>query len=195
MTIYYLCVKTHTITGLKYLCQTRRTNPHKYLGSGTYWRKHLNHHGKTIDTQIIRECKNLKELTHWGLYYSELWNIVKSNEWANLVPESGVGGKTTWGKNSVMKRPEVVAKFSGLNHFTKKPDYNGIHFNKGKDASGRKNSRYDPTIYVFQNIKSKEIEHSTRFDLATKYKLNLGNLSKIFSGKYKHCGGWQLVKN
>ena len=94
-----------------------------------------------------------------------------------------------------MKRPEVIAKFSGSNHFTKKPSYNGIHFNKGRDASGCKNSRYDPIIYTFQHIQTLKIEHSTRYDLAKKYNLNLGNLSKVFSGKYKHCGGWKLIKS
>lgn len=195
MTIYYLLVKTHTITGLKYLCQTKRRDPYKYLGSGIYWKKHIRQHGKHINTEIIRECKNLEELKYWGVYYSELWNIVSSKEWANLIPESGTGGKTTWGENSVMKRSEVVAKFSGPNHFTKKPDYNGIHFNKGRDAKGSKNSRFDPTVYKFQNIKTNEIEYSTRYDLAIKYGLNLGNLSKMFSGKYKHCGGWKILKN
>lgn len=195
MTIYYLCVKTHTITGLKYLCQTKRKNPNKYLGSGIYWKRHLERHGKIVDTTIIRECATLEDLKYWGLYYSTLWDVVDSTDWANLVPESGTGGKTSWGENSVMKRPEVVAKISGLNHFTKKPGYNGIHFNKGADRRGCKNSRYDHTIYTFQHVETKNIEICTRYNLAKKYNLNLGNLSKLFNGKYKHCGGWQLLTN
>lgn len=188
-------VKTHNITGLKYLCQTKRKDPHKYLGSGVYWKKHLNQHGNKITTEIIKECVGLEVLTQWGTYYSELWDVVNSNEWANLIPESGTGGRTRWGVNAVMKRPEVVAKISGPNHFTKKPGYSGVHFNKGADRSGSKNSRYDPTIYTFEHIETKEVELSTRYSLAKKYNLNLGNLSKIFSGKYKHCGGWKLIKN
>jgi hypothetical protein len=46
MTIYYLYVKTHNITGLKYLGYTSRKNPHKYTGSGTRW---LNQYAK-LDT-------------------------------------------------------------------------------------------------------------------------------------------------
>lgn len=103
MTIYYLCVKIHNITGLKYLCQTKRSDPHKYLGSGVYWKKHLNIHGKNITTNIIKECHTLDELKHWGEHYSEIWDVVRSHDWANLVPESGVGGRTTWGENSVMR--------------------------------------------------------------------------------------------
>jgi len=58
---------------------------------------------------------------------------------------------------------------------------------------GSKNPRYDPKVYRFQHIHTNQIESSTRYDLAQKYNLNLGNLSKIFSGKYKHCGGWKLI--
>ncbi|MEI6423087.1 MAG: hypothetical protein WCP55_12775 [Lentisphaerota bacterium] len=95
MTIYYLMIKTHNITGLKYLCQTTRKDPHKYLGSGIYWRDHLASHGNTISTEIIRECKSEKELSVWGLHYSGLWNIVDAKDdlgkktWANLIPEDG----------------------------------------------------------------------------------------------------------
>jgi hypothetical protein len=92
MTIYYLMVKTHNITGLKYLCQTKKSNPHKYLGSGKYWKLHLLKHGKDIHTQILKECSNKDELKDWGIYYSNLWNVVDSEDWANLRPESGDGG-------------------------------------------------------------------------------------------------------
>jgi hypothetical protein len=59
---------------------------------------------------------------------------------------------------------------------------------------GEDNPRYDSFIYTFEHIETKEIINSTRYFLAKKYNLNLGNLSKIFSGKYKHCGGWKLHK-
>lgn len=92
MTIYYLMVKTHKITGLKYLCQTKKKDPYAYLGSGKYWKLHLKTHGKTIHTEILKECNNKDELKHWGIYYSDKWNVVESSEWANLRPESGDGG-------------------------------------------------------------------------------------------------------
>lgn len=194
MTIYYLCVKTHRITGLKYLCQTKSKNPHKYLGSGIYWRRHLEAHGPNITTNIIKECVSKEELSQWGKYYSDLWNVVESKEWANLIPESGSGGRAIWGESHGMKRPEVKAKISGENHYTKKEWYNpNNHPMKGYDHTGDRNPRYDPTIYKFENIFTGEIINSTRYELAKKYSLNLGNLSKIFTRKYKHCGGWKLL--
>lgn len=92
MTIYYLMVKTHRITGLKYLCQTKRSDPYKYTGSGKYWKRHIKVHGNHIDTQILRECQTKEELSELGRHYSNLYNIVESSEWANLKPETGQGG-------------------------------------------------------------------------------------------------------
>lgn len=90
--IIYLYVKTHSKTGLKYLGKTTSKNPHRYTGSGVYWRNHLKKYGHEYTTEIIRECQTKEELTEWGLYYSRLWNIVSSDEWANLTEESGGGG-------------------------------------------------------------------------------------------------------
>lgn len=126
MTIYYLMVKTHKITGLKYLCQTKRKDPHSYLGSGVYWRKHLNKHGKTISTEIICECQTKAEIKERGLYFSELWDIVESKDWANLMPETGNGGRTTkvvWNKGKKLgpRHADVKEKQRGVNnHFFKK---------------------------------------------------------------------------
>jgi hypothetical protein len=91
MTIY-LYVKTHNTTGLKYLGKTVSQNPHLYPGSGIYWTRHLKTHGYDYTTKIIKECQTKEELKEWGLYYSQIWNVVESNEWANLRPETGDGG-------------------------------------------------------------------------------------------------------
>lgn len=91
MTIY-LYVKTHRITGLKYLGQTTAKDPHKYSGSGTYWKLHLEKHGYLYNTEILKECHSKDEIKNWGTYYSNLWNVVDSKDWANLKPESGDGG-------------------------------------------------------------------------------------------------------
>jgi hypothetical protein len=109
---YYLYVKTHSTTGLKYLGQTRSKDPHKYHGSGKYWLAHLKKHGKNFTTEIIKECKSIDQLSHWGHFYSNLWNIVNSDEWANLKPESGEGGWYLVGDLNPQKRPEVRQKTS-----------------------------------------------------------------------------------
>jgi hypothetical protein len=91
MTIY-LYKKTHKKTGLQYLGKTIRKDPHKYPGSGVYWKNHLEKHGYDVDTEILLETDDHFEIKKWGKHYSELWNIVESNDWANLKPEEGDGG-------------------------------------------------------------------------------------------------------
>lgn len=93
MTIY-LYKKTHNKTGLQYLGKTEK-DPYTYCGSGTRWLTHLEKHGTDLHTEIIKECATKEEMTYWGSYYSELWNIVESDEWANLRPETGDGGDTS----------------------------------------------------------------------------------------------------
>lgn len=87
----YLLVKTHSVTGLKYLCKTTKRKYEKYSGSGVYWKQHLKVHGKDRSTEVIRECKSKEELKEWSLHYSTLWNVVISDEWTNLIPEDGSG--------------------------------------------------------------------------------------------------------
>ena len=88
---YYLYKKTHNQTGLKYLGKTE-TDPYTYKGSGTRWNNHLSVHGNDVSTEILRECESNDEIRYWGEYYSNLWNVVESDEWANLKAESGDGG-------------------------------------------------------------------------------------------------------
>ena len=92
MTIY-LYIKTHNVTGLKYLGQTSQQDPHKYPGSGTRWIHHLKKHGYNYTTEILKECSNKDELREWGIHYSNLWNIVEDQEWANLKSEEADGGQ------------------------------------------------------------------------------------------------------
>lgn len=100
MSIYYLYVKTHNKTGLKYLGYTASQDPHKYPGSGKYWRYHLEKHGYDYTTTILKECQHPAMIKFWGEHYSDFWNVVESDEWANLKPESGDGGASpvVWNK-------------------------------------------------------------------------------------------------
>jgi hypothetical protein len=103
--MFYLMEKTHNKTLLKYLCRHygTRESCFKYCGSGTYWKRHLKKHGKDLSTEILFKTNKIEKLKQKGLYYSNLYNIVKSDVWANLVPEAGEG--TGWwsgkkGKNN-----------------------------------------------------------------------------------------------
>ena len=90
----YLYLKTHNKTGLKYLGKTV-TDPYTYLGSGKRWRQHLAKHGNDITTKVLLETEDNQELATVGLYYSNLWNIVEDQSFANMRPETGDGGDTS----------------------------------------------------------------------------------------------------
>ena len=98
----YLYLKTHQITGLKYLGKTEN-DPYSYKGSGVYWKNHLKKHGNNVTTEVIYNTTDKKEFEKVALQYSRKWNIVESTEFANLIEESGQGGITTnqWKKGNI----------------------------------------------------------------------------------------------
>lgn len=128
MTIY-LYVKTHTTTGLKYLGKTKEKDPHKYPGSGLRWANHLKVHGKTYTTQILLATESVEELKETGLFFSKLWNVEKSKDWANMRPETGDGGD---GRNTVEHRDNtyLIGNKHGLNN-SGNPNAKGLKGNKG----------------------------------------------------------------
>lgn len=89
MAQYKLMVKIHNITGLKYLCITKRKNWQKYLGSGRYWRNHLISHGKDIRTELLYESDDYSEFLKMCYFYSDHYDVAKSDKFANAIPEHG----------------------------------------------------------------------------------------------------------
>jgi hypothetical protein len=89
----YIYVK-QSPKGLLYLGKTVQ-DPYKYEGSGLRWKRHLNLHGiknANLQTWILHETYNHSELKELGIYYSNLFNVVKSDSWANMKEEMGDGG-------------------------------------------------------------------------------------------------------
>lgn len=95
MTIYkptWLCIKQHNQTGLKYFCKTTRPDPHRYNGSGKYWKLHLKAHGNDVTTTWCQLFTDRQLLVEYALNFSFTNNISDSSEWANLKPENGLDG-------------------------------------------------------------------------------------------------------
>lgn len=69
-------------------------NCYTYSGSGTYWRKHLKKHGKSIETKILFKTKDKELFNLVAEEYSNKFNVAESKEFANLTEEKGDGGNT-----------------------------------------------------------------------------------------------------
>lgn len=103
---YFLMLKQHNVTNLKYLCfhYGTKDNCFRYTGSGTYWVAHLSKHGKDITTTILLESDTQSAIADAGIVYSKLWDVVISKEFANLTIEDA---QTT---AEPLQRPEVRKK-------------------------------------------------------------------------------------
>ena len=91
----YLYLKTHNVTGLKYLGKTSRSDPYRYTGSGRRWLHHIKKHGYDVTTEILLESHDPEEIKKAGIYYSQLWDVINNESFANLKLEEGDGGDTS----------------------------------------------------------------------------------------------------
>ena len=107
----YLYLKTHNKTGLKYLGKTIN-DPFAYQGSGKYWKLHIAKYGYDVTTEILFQSTCNNEIKEKGLYYSNLWSIVESDNFANLREEAGDGGAQSWSKES---REKLSKSLKSLN--------------------------------------------------------------------------------
>jgi hypothetical protein len=201
--IIYLYKKTHTVTGLQYLGKTKRLDPHKYKGSGKDWKAHIKEHGYTVVTEILKECHSNEELNVWGRYYSKLWNVADSLNWANRIPETGGGSPSKgrvftenhkqrikenhWstnpnytrdyvGEKHHMKDPIYVEKYKGDNNYQTKPDF-----------------KYNSIVFTWKHKTTGEIVTMTHLDFYRTYNLRSCNVVRTIKGKSKSVAGWELI--
>ena len=217
MTIYYLMVKTHNTTGLKYLCQTKKKDPHKYLGSGKYWIKHLAYYGKNIRTDIILETTDKNLLNDTGRSYSILWRITTSMDhfgnriWANAIAETGAGpgragyhvGKNNpmYGKNrndlAIVNRQEYRREQNSV--ASKKLWSQPLH--KKNMSAFRKNKWTDPTYIEKMKERQKTtkqvivngIQYESLAMAATKLELDPSTVSKRCSSAHEKFANWNYI--
>jgi NUMOD3 motif len=83
----WLYVKKHSITGLLYFGKSALVDPTNYTGSGKYWINHLNVHGKHIDTVWYELFLDYDSLVDFAELFSNFFDIVKSDNCANLKAE------------------------------------------------------------------------------------------------------------
>lgn len=85
-----LLVMEHNITGLKYFCKTSCVDRVKrYKGSGVAWTRHLKEHGTDVTVGVLGFYLDEQRCLDAAKKFSEDNDIVVSNGWANLIPETG----------------------------------------------------------------------------------------------------------
>ena len=192
----YLYVKTHQKTGLRYLGITAKSDPHKYKGSGKMWKKHLKEYGCNYTTEILFESIVYKEIQEKGKYYSKLWNIVKSNQWANLKIECGNGGwtpapgRTPWNKGIPMpeeqKKKMSVSK-KGKYAGYKNPFYGKQHTPEVKEflSQVNKGRKFSTEVINARNEKQKGIA-KPKF-ICSKCQATVGGMSNLLRWHEDNC--------
>jgi hypothetical protein len=97
----FLYIKKHTITGKLYFGKTIKHDKRfeEYLGSGKHWTGHIRKHGvEFIETIWYCLYTDIDLLVEAALSLSNTMDIVLSESWANMTPETGLGGGITGSK-------------------------------------------------------------------------------------------------
>tara|TARA_R110000851_G_scaffold333294_1_gene511905 strand:+ start:1252 stop:1791 length:540 start_codon:yes stop_codon:yes gene_type:complete len=172
---------------------------------------HLHEHGNTVTTDILLQSEFKDEVNETGRYFSTLWNIVSSADWANLIPETGAGNgnggtmsvaarerlsERMSGENNISKTADFRRKHSGDNHWTKRPEHAGkAHIMTRPDVrekvSGKNSVHYNTTIYTFMHPIHGTVRMSA-FDFRMTYHLDQSCVSRLITGKYKQYKEWKL---
>lgn len=126
----YLYVKTHNVTGLKYFGKTISNDPHKYKGSGIRWLNHIRKHGYDVSTEIVGLFTDFHWCLLYALEFSELHNIVASNDWANLKTESVDGGLDHITRENVIKAQSSLKANRLVPGYNEKTTRNTVKYNR-----------------------------------------------------------------
>lgn len=167
----YLYVKTHLTTGLKYFGKTTKSNPHNYTGSGDYWLKHLNVHGKYFSTDIIGFFDDKEECVKAAIDFSIKHNIVESKEWANFKIENGIDGGSDVGH----KKSNTENMKTAASNKAKQMVKDGTHPFMGKHGSELAKKRNKKL--------SSEGKHNFQGEKGSKHSTEL-NLKRVKEGTH-----------
>ncbi len=183
MSNFSLYIKTHNVTGLKYLGYTSRVNVYSYTGSGKAWTKHLAENDANITTEIIFQTSDKSELNAMGRYYSEYYHIMTAVDdfgnriWANLIPETGGGS----GIHNLGKRRTEEQK---------KRIKDSLPTRLGQD-----HPMFDESIYTWVNEHTNEITRLNRREFAALTGATLPNICSHLKGDRRSVKNWQAKES
>lgn len=188
---------TYLVTDGKLFYIGVRTAPKKkipetdtdYLGSSKYPGY------KPTKKHIIKKFKTRKEAIAHEIYLHKFFDVRNNPMYANQVNQTSTGFDAGSGQNHCCwgkKRPlEAIIKTAQANKGRKptKETRRKISENHA-DVSGRKNPRFNSTIYYFIHTDGREII-SVPFDFHTRFNLNRSKVSAIINGNRRSHKGWR----
>lgn len=94
-----LYIKRHSVTGKRYFGKSTRQNINSYKGSGKKWSNHIKKHGREhVVTEWISDWfYDKEEIQSFALSFSEIFDIVEDDSWANMKVENGLDGGSNKG--------------------------------------------------------------------------------------------------
>lgn len=184
--------------GLNYLGITHK-DPFKYRGSGIYWKKHLKSHNFKLDdieTIILFETNDYKELCEIGKYYSELYDVVNSKDWANLIPETG-DNSVLGMKHSEESKRKMSESRKGKLIGEKNPMFQKLVSEETREKISKANTGQKRTDETKNKIKESKIgdknpffgkthTEETKHKLSDASSLRKGELANMFAKKHNY---------
>lgn len=117
----YLYIKQHSKTGKLYFGKTTKSDPLSYLGSGKHWTRHIKTHGKEhVVTLWYQLYCNPFDIVADALSMSKSFDIVNSDSWLNLIPETGLAGSIQYNNTSNKYKPQNTKGVSKSKEHTRK---------------------------------------------------------------------------
>lgn len=151
-------------------------NPYTYRGSGWSWKPHIKKHGNDVDTYIIGTYETRKELREAGIYYSKIWNVIESDEWANRIPEGGSNLYWLGKKHTQQHKNKIRNSMKGIIRTPEHRKNNG-------------NSRARDWKLIDPQGKTYFIHNLQKFCDENGFKAP--SFVRVASGQYKQYKGWK----
>jgi hypothetical protein len=172
----------HNITGLKYFCKTSMIDRiYRYKGSGVAWCKHLKENGADISVKVLGFYLDESRCLNAAKQFSIENDIVESDEWANLVIETGKNGAIMIGERNPFygkkHSPEVIQKLRSQRL--------GISCNKGAYQSPEKRAKISAALMGRKNPGVSEKLRGRKLSDETCKKISESNKGRVVSMETK----------
>lgn len=189
---------SHNVTGLKYFCKTSLLDRiQRYKGSGTRWINHLAAHGKDISVGVLGFYTDEKRCNQAALQFSKDNNIVDSDEWANLIEETGLmtGVSMKGDKNPFYGRTHTDEVKEAM-----RKQRLGVSVNKGAYRSPENRAKISASLKgrkkpeIAEKLRGRKLSEETRNKISQAGKGRIVSMETKEKLRLAALAQWQRVK-